>query len=334
MAVGWAVRDRVIRLRVFGTETIYTIVAPTMVIGTAADCAIRIDDLMAGVSRKHALIQQHADGWEIVDLESTNGLRQDGEDRKSFPLAPGVEIEAGRVKLIAESARSIELHGFLRRVLGWAPSRLSDVDHALRAVREMANLRAILIVRGEGSMVSIAERLHQLVLGEQRPLSVHGRKETGLTALGRATDGMLYLDAEELPHDVQQVIVGLRLPGSRARLVIGANTADAVSEVVSLIPHVASIWIPPLTERQDEIERLLEAYAQDAVMAFGAQGIGLRPHDMKWIRESGTTTLEAAKEVMTRVVLVRNWGITGGASRAGITHGAMSRYFQRHGIPS
>lgn len=61
-------------------------------------------------------------------------------------------------------------------------------------------------------MIGTARRIHQLVLGEDRPLSVHTRRESGLVALDRARDGMLLLDAENLPTDLHRVPMSYRLP--------------------------------------------------------------------------------------------------------------------------
>jgi len=73
-----------------------------------------------------------------------------GEVRRSFQLAPVDEIDLGWITLIAESHRSMELHDLLRRWLGWSTSRFGEVDRALGAVREMANLRTALIICGKG----------------------------------------------------------------------------------------------------------------------------------------------------------------------------------------
>jgi hypothetical protein len=304
------------------------------VLGAAPDCSIRLDDKSERVSRRHARLDHDAGTWVISDLGSTNGIRLDGEERKSFPVAPGVEIELGGVKLIAESQRSIELRELLSVFLGWSPSRLEDGDRALRAVRQMASLRTSLVLRGDGSLLGVVRRIHELILGDRCPLVVLEPGELGVPALARATGGLLYVDARSLPADIRLVVVSLRLSATRVRLILGANSIEAAAEVATLIPSVTTIWIPPLAERQDEIERILHSYGRDAVAKLRAPGTGLRPHDMKWIRESAIKTLEEAEEVMLRVVAVRNWGVTGGAERLGISHGALSRWMRRRKIPT
>lgn len=334
-AGGWAMRDPVIRLRIFGTGRTFDLRRESRwVLGTSLECSIRLEDPHGRVSRTHAVLQRDGDDWSISDSNSTNGIRQDGEDRKSFLLAPGTEIELGGVKLIAESERSIQLHELLSRLVGWSPTRTIDVDRALRAVRDMANLRATLVLRGDGSLAGTAARIHRIVLDGDRPLSIHAPDEPGMKALARATDGSLYLDAERLPDDMQHVAVSLRLPDARVRLMVGANSEDAAATVASFCSRIATISIPSFSERDDEIDRLLEAYGTDAVNKLAAPAMALRPHDLRWIRESGIKTLAEAEDVMLRVVAMRNWGVTNGAERLGITHGALSRWARRRKIPT
>ena len=332
-ATGWAIRDDVLRLRLVGHKTAFKldVSAPTT-IGAAEECAIRLDDSSGRVSRKHAVVERRGADWIIGDLESTNGIRQDGERRSSFALAAGVEIGIGGLKLVAESARSIELHALLARFLGWAPSRLSEVDRALQAVRDMANLRASLLLRGDGALLGVAQRIHQIALGPDRAMSGLGTGEDGLTAMGRALNGTLFLEAERLPKDIREVVVGLRLPDAAVRLVVGANTAEGASRFAALLPSVATLVLPAVAEREHELDRILESYGADAATQLGSPSAGLRPHDLAWIRK-GVKTLADAEEVMLRVVAVRNFGVSVGAERLGITHGALGRYLRRRKIP-
>lgn len=330
--VGWAIRDRVVRLRAFGTDRVFDLDQAQYVIGSALDATIRIDD--PGVSRRHADLIATDDGWTISDLGSTNGIRRDGEEVKTFTLAPAVEIGFARTAvLIAESSQSVVLRAFLQRLLGWASEAQNGVDDAIRAIRQMSHLRAILVLRGDGALDGVGRLIHGLTLGADRPFSVCARDESGVAALHRACDGTLFLDGEELPHDIEQVVVNLRLPENCTRLIVRVVTDDAMSEVASLSPHVAQVWVPALGGRTHDMDRVLLQYAEDAARK-GRVDTALRPHDLKWVREGGVPTHARAIEVMRRVVLARNWGITGAAEREGITPGAMTRYLQRAGIPS
>lgn len=333
-ATGWAIRDPVISVRLRGHERSWPLdVAARSVAGTATECAIHLPD-GDGVSRTHAAFERDGDTILVSDLGSTNGTRQDGEDRASFALSPGMEVELGRTRLIAESRRSLLLRDLLRRLIGAHPTKLPHVDDALQSVRQMAHLRSCLVIHGAGSMAGTARRLHRLVLGDDRPLSIHARRESGVVAVDRARDGMLFLDAEHLPADLHHVLVSFRLPEWRTRLVIGAENDKVASQLATKIPSIASFAIPPLAARADDLEPLLLAYANDAVAELHAPGTGLRPHDLQWIREHGVETLEDIDELMTRLVAVRNWGVSGGATRVGQTHGALSKYLRRRNIPT
>jgi hypothetical protein len=216
-ATGWSIQDPVVRLRRRGEEQTFPLDAPgSLMVGTSEECAIRLDPGLA-VSRQHASLEQRGDVWTVSDLGSTNGTRQDGEDRESFVLAPAVEVEFGRAAMIAESRRSIVLWDLLRRLIGWHPSRLLDVDSALQSVRHMGNLRGALLVLGEGAMSGTARRLHRLILGDDRAFSVHEPKESGQAAVERARDGMVVFDADALPADFVAALATCRLPSRSPR---------------------------------------------------------------------------------------------------------------------
>jgi pSer/pThr/pTyr-binding forkhead associated (FHA) protein len=333
-AKGWMIDDPVVRFRHFGSEQVIDLAASDRWgLGSSAECSIRLDDPSGRVSRRHAALAREGETWTMQDLGSTNGLRQNREDRRVFQLAPGDEIELGGITLIAESRRSVELHELLRRLLGWSAARLGEVDRALRMVREMANLRAALILRGEGPLHGVARRLHGVTLGD-RPFVVLGGKERGEAGLDRAVNGMICVDARALPRDIHQVIAGFRMPDLRLRLMAFADSVSAAAEIATLIPRIATIWLPPLAERADELDRLLEAYGRDAVAELGAPDLGFRPHDLEWVRARGVKTLDEAEEVTHRLVALRSWGVAGGAKRLGITHSALSRWARRRKIPT
>jgi FHA domain len=184
-ATGWAITDPVIRFRVRGSERVFDLAsANRWILGSSPECSLRLDDPSGRISRRHAVASREGEIWTLADLGSTNGLRFNGEERRSLQLAPGDEIKLGGLTLIAESSRSMELHALLRRWLGWSASRLVEADRALSKVREMANLRAALILRGAGPLVGIARRLHRVVLGN-RPFVSLGPNDRGEQALDR-----------------------------------------------------------------------------------------------------------------------------------------------------
>jgi hypothetical protein len=71
------------------------------VIGRSRDCEIVLED--AGISRHHAELRPHGDGWTIEDLGSTNGVRINGRDvRGARQLEPGDRLELGSTEIVFE----------------------------------------------------------------------------------------------------------------------------------------------------------------------------------------------------------------------------------------
>jgi hypothetical protein len=68
-----------------------------MTIGRSRDCEIVIDD--PNVSRRHAEVRKTIEGWMVVDLGSTNGVKVNGHRVRDAVLAPGDEITLGLIRL-------------------------------------------------------------------------------------------------------------------------------------------------------------------------------------------------------------------------------------------
>ncbi len=330
---GWRIDDAIVQLREWGTELTYELPATTFIertIGSAADCDIQLQD-DRGISRLHARLVREGALWSIHDVDSKNGIWIDGVRRRSSPLVPGIELGIGTVALIAESDDLLALRRWLSRLLGWSPERRVDVDRALRSVRDAAMLRAALVLCGDGDLFAIASRLHRETLGEARPFVGTGA-EAAMPALARAAGGTLCISAKSPPADLEQVIAATRLPRSRVRLVVCSPTIKAAGVVSLQIGRVVRVQITPLEDRRSEITRIIVECAEEAAAAFGQPTTGLDARDLLETQPfDGFADLE---ESTRRLVAIRTLGITEGAAKLGITHGALSRWAQRRSISS
>lgn len=328
---GWAIDDRVVRLRVWGDDTCYQLPSgPRVVIGAAPDCDIQLQDPLVRVSRHHAEIVDEAGNLVIRDLQSTNGIRLDHELRLSFHVTPAVEIEIASVRLIAESPRSIALHALLARVLGWAPTRRADVDTALRAVRGMATLRAPLLLRGAGDLARIAHRLHAHTLGHLPFVDTSSGADPEPSF---RTGGMVFVDAARPKVDLRMLVAGIRTPGARVRAIVAADTPKAAAEAMALFPGIVPVVVPPLSGRRTELMALMHGFAADAVARWGLPGSGLHAKDEERVARLELESLGDLEELIERVVSARNGGITIGAARLGISHVSLGRWLRAREIP-
>jgi Protein of unknown function (DUF3662)/FHA domain len=78
------------------------LVAPAgATIGRSHDCDVVLDD--AGISRRHAHLSPTPHGWTIEDLDSTNGVRVNGEPiHGPHPVHLGDRIELGSTEIVFE----------------------------------------------------------------------------------------------------------------------------------------------------------------------------------------------------------------------------------------
>jgi pSer/pThr/pTyr-binding forkhead associated (FHA) protein len=72
----------------------YVLDGPTATLGRSKECDCVIDD--PNISRRHAELRRSNVGdWQIVDLNSTNGVKVNGRRVANARLSPGDEITLG-----------------------------------------------------------------------------------------------------------------------------------------------------------------------------------------------------------------------------------------------
>jgi len=335
---GWSIHDEVTQLREWGTHVAYPLppkpVAST--IGASKDCWLRLWDPNGSVSRTHAALTYGEDGWRLADLGSKNGVFLDGARVPALSVAPGAEIRIGDVALIAESPKLIALRALLERFLGWADERRDLVDHALFSVRIAATHREPLLLCGEGNLVPIARLLHQRAL-EGRPFVVarpRSRHARGMDALAEAAGGTLCVWRREQPDDFDEVAAAMQGPYAKALLMVCAHAPPKGNDVASrIVTSVRSIILPPLSHRAHELRRIIDAYAADAMAAFG--GGWLAPADWEWIEHNASSSLQLIGMATRRIIALHlcEESVTRAAKLLTMSHGSLSDWLARRSLP-
>jgi hypothetical protein len=330
----WSISDEVTQFREWGTGIAYPLPAThgTSIIGAAADCWLRLWDPSGRISRRHASLSFGDRGWMIVDLDSKNGIFVDGVRVASSAVVPGAEIRIGSITLIAESPRLVALRGLLERLIGWGDERREDVDEALFSVRTAATHREPLLLCGAGDLVPIARLLHQHVLGD-RPFVHLKPLMRGMEALATAAGGTLCLRRNQQPEDLDDVVAALRTPAACALLIVCAHAVPRGNDIASQIVTVFRlIRIPPLAERAREMDRIIDAYAADAIASFGGQ---LAPADREWVASNASDSLHQLGMAIGRIVALHacDGTVTQASKLLGISHGTLSDWLARRTLP-
>jgi Inner membrane component of T3SS, cytoplasmic domain len=348
--VQWTVDDDVIRVREWASERVYHLpvavaeelgIVSDWLVGSAEDCAIRLEDPSRRVSRHHARLFREQGRWSLLDLGSKNGLRVDGIRQTTALLDPGMELGIGGITLIAESTRLIELRGFMARLLGWGPERAESVDLAMRAVRMAQARRTPLVLRGEGDLVPIAHELHRRVLGAARPFILCDPRrqsmeanvrssanfERGLEALSAARGGSLCVRSSRPPADFIKVIAALRDPDSPVQLIVCDATAHD-AEALLAVP----ITIPALSTRREEVPHIVEEYLLDAARQLGAPR-RVVPEDRDWVLAHSAASLHEIEKGTRRLTALRAAGtILGAADLLGMASVSLRRWLGRRAV--
>jgi hypothetical protein len=338
----WQMTDDVIQLREWGTDHAYTLptdAAGEWTVGAAEGCDVQLSDISRYTSRRHARLSRDGSTWTLTDIGSKNGLWIDNDRRVSCALEPGLEIGIGNLRLVAESARSIELRAFLARLIGWSAQRRSQVDRALRSARELSARRTPLYLRGEGNLASVARTLHRRAFGPEAPFVISDpRRATSeragappnqpdiRSAIEAATGGTLCVWAHRLPFGFEDVRSELE-QSHLVRLIICSYSIDDNPPPISLW---APLTLTPLSQRADELDRVIDEYAFDAIVALSAKMTSFSVDDRQWTRRQRPQTLDDIETAVTRIVAIREFStLEKAASKLGITHVALSRWFDR-----
>jgi hypothetical protein len=327
----WHIVDAIVRLRLWGTEYAYPLpeLRVLLKLGSGAGCEVRLHDRTGRLSREHAMLVPEPTGWEIQDLESKNGLWICGSRVTKEKLRPGVKIEIGGLTLVAESLQFIRLRSLVCRLLGWAPAHQADVDEALQSLRDSAMKRTPLILIGAGDLAPVAARLHRMTLGPDAPF-IHYDGSDVSSAIRAATNGTLCvpIQGQARACAIADAVHAVEIT-TRPRLVLCARKAGDAAGLGAKPGQRAVIAIPALSARTDEILRIVHEAAHDIVQEVGAQSSGFTMHDLERLKAIKFDGMSDLEDSLRRVIAMRIWGVSKGATKLGLKHSSLSVWARR-----
>lgn len=145
------------------------------------------------------------------------------------------------------------------------------------------------------------------------------------SGLRAGAGGTLCVWAKRLPSDFSATREQRDAPQNRTRLIICAHTIDQLGLLSGGVVHV-----PPLSTRVNDVERIIDEYARDAIRRLGARASSFTEQDHAWLVEHKPATLaEIERATLRRVALSEYGGVTAAAEQLGLTHSAFSRWLAR-----
>jgi hypothetical protein len=343
----------VIRLRQWGSDHVYPLPSPSEVgmkmsgtwsVGASEECNLQIHDPTRRTSRRHAtLMREHAQ-WSLVDVGSKNGLHVDGVRQTTALLGAGQEIRIGGVTLIAESVRIIVLRDFLARILGWDGASAERVDVALHAIRTAEVKRRPLVLRGEGDLVPLSVQFHRRIFGDSRPFTLCDPKRKTTEANARSVPNELsVIDAIDAARGGTLVLRENRLPSGYRRALRELRTGDSISYLIMCggrslyetedVMESLVVRIPPLSQRQHELERVVHEYLVEAGQALQTKPV-LDRKIVDWIIERSARTLpEIEKAALRLTAMTLKGSILDAADLLHIASVSLRRWMSRRSFP-
>ena len=200
---------------------------------------------------------------------------------------------------------------------------MATIDRALRVLRDFGRSHFPLWITGTDDLIAIARRIHQEAMGVARPFVVAewpGSSRLLHESLRIARGGTLCIPARRMPEDARMIRSLSADCEPEYSVIVCARSAD----------ETMSIDIPSLSSRADEIERIVDEYAIDAIARLSAKSSSFAKSDRDWLIEHPPSTLGDIETTTYRMIAIREFGgVTHAAPRLGVTHSALSRWLAR-----
>jgi hypothetical protein len=206
------------------------------------------------------------------------------------------------------------------------------------------NHDAELVLRGAGDMVPIAWALHRRMLGGDRPfitcdprrgttsasVRLPATRTSGIAAFEAASGGTLCLRTRRLPRDLPELVARLRASRDVMLVVCTNESADGSA----LLIRPAPLTLPPLASRANELPRIVEEYAADAISELGTRNKCFRDCDRAWVLEHAASSLAEIEKATLRFVALRtSANMSNAAARLGMAPVSLSRWIGRRKLP-
>jgi hypothetical protein len=236
-----------------------------------------------------------------------------------------------------------DLRGYLGRLLGW--TNTSAIDHALRSIDFAREHRAQLVLCGQGDLVPLAYGLHRRALGADMPFIVcdphRGNTPASVrspanyadaaAAFEAAAGGSLCVRRRRPPHDFPSLIARLR---DSCKVQYICLDEDALRWLVRPGP----IEVPPLTDRMNELPRIVDEYVFDAIVELAPppRSLALTEHDRQWLIEhTAAMSLSEIEKASLRLVALRtSVNMSNAAGRLGMAPVSLARWAARRRLPT
>lgn len=339
----WLDHEPVIHLRERTGERVYRLPGPDVdecVIGSDPSAALRLFDPGGLVSRAHARLVREGTQWKIEDLQSKNGLRQDGTRSIKFPIVPGVEIGIGSLTLIAENQSLVQLRKYLARVLGWDPDGQSMVEVAIQAIRSAANQHQPLVIGGVDDLVAVARQIHLRTTPRGAPFVVCGSRPCKpdlsvdvtathadpAAAFERAAGGTVCARAQELPVRLERLMEVAGESGARSQ----AQLILCASKPLRWWKATQPIIVPKLAQRSAiDLQNIVADYAIDAIIELDAAPTSFTLANREWVAKHARKSFASIEVATRRIVACNDSGnVHRAAARLGLSHVALAKWLK------
>ncbi len=233
-----------------------------------------------------------------------------------------------------------DLRGYLGRLLGW--SNTDGIDDALRSIELARERRAQLLLCGPGDLVPLAHGLHQRAFGADTPFVVCDPRRGNTPASVRSPAN--YVDAAAAFEAAigGSLCVRRRRPPQGFRSLIGKLRGTEDVQYICLdedslqwLVRPGPIEIPSLSERADDLPRIVEECVFEAGVALASATSALAEHDRQWLIErAAVMSLAEIEKSVLRLVAVRNSAtLSHAAARLGMAQVSLSRWVGRRRLP-